>query len=161
MPLCLAPFPQTNKSSYLCEDLCLWVCLRSWVAPLRSPFILGSGKVKKRFVTNITMSYDFLVAELTLTQFLYLVTYMVLILCRGIRFVNGSWTCSHREDLERSISARSRCLLFRSARIIALSCVSLLNWMSAARPNKWCEVDTPPTPMFTCLHRYALFIKIG
>ena len=109
------------------------------------------AKLGKDSVTYITICMIFLIAGYTLTHLLHLVTYIELILCRGVWFVNGSCTCSHREDLERSIRAKSRCLLLRSARIIALSCVSLSKWMSAASPNKWCEVDTPPTPMFTFL----------
>ena len=107
------------------------------------------------------MRWEFFVTESTLIYNVYLVTYTELILRRGWRFVKGSCTCSHREDLERSMSAKSRCLLFRRARTIALSCVSLLKLMSAASPNKWCDVETPPTPRFTSLHRYPLFILIG
>lgn len=121
----IAPFPQSKSPRISARTPCYRVCLRSRVAPLRCSFILGSGKVKK-ILSNLK-HYDIekFVAGQTLTQLLHLVTYMVLILCRGNRFVNGSCTCSHREDLERSMSARSRCLLFLSTRIMAFSCVSL------------------------------------
>ena len=150
-----------QKVLALLRGPCLWVCLRYQVAPQRCLSILGSGKVKKRSSNLKHYEIEKFVVLSTLTQFFYLRTYIVLILCRGMWFVNGSCTCSHLEDLERSMRARSRCLLFFSARIIAFSCASLSKLTSAARPNKWCEVDTPPTPMFTCLHRYPLFIKIG
>ena len=69
------------------------------------------AKLGKYLATKNIMRREIKAVGSTLTQLLYLRTYIVLILCRGGRFVNGSWTCSHREDLERSMSARSRCLL--------------------------------------------------
>ena len=66
------------------EDSCLWVCLRYQVAPLRCLSILGSGKVKKRFSNLKHYEIEKFVVESTLTQFLYLRTYIVLILCRGM-----------------------------------------------------------------------------
>lgn len=69
------------------------------------------AKLRKKICNLKHYEIEKFVVELTLTQFLYLRTYIVLILCRGTRFVNGNWTCSHREDLERSMRAKSRCLL--------------------------------------------------
>lgn len=66
------------------RGLVLVGCLRYQVAPQRCLVILGSGKVKKRFSNLKHYEIEKFVVESTLTQFLYLRTYIVLILCRGM-----------------------------------------------------------------------------
>ena len=73
-----------QESPRFWRGLMLVGCLRYKVAPLRCLGILSSGKVKKKLCNLKNYEIEKYVADSTLTQFLYLRTYIVLILCRGM-----------------------------------------------------------------------------
>lgn len=74
-----------KKVLAISEDSCLRVCLRLRVAPLRCSFILGSGKVKKRFSNLYHYQQDILDCTIyfnTISSFAYV--YRTNLVSRGV-----------------------------------------------------------------------------